>query len=880
MTALSGQASAQAVPSFRVPMGSEPTNTNVAATYDWLSQIGTCSTTCGTGTRTTSYQCQNVADYDYAGAGYGMPEPESACVSTVGSRPADSSSSCTVYSGCGYDWVKPPASQDPVPLESNPKGRIGCGFIHQKFTPFCQRSGGGDTLQMAAGDHRFCSADRPDYNDVAAGVPDALGYDRNVVQTGVCAPQDHDWIQGGFGTWSSDCSTNATRTQVVSCKRRFDGKTYATAAEEDYACGGTRPNATETSARYGSCSYSYAYSEWSAWSSSCDTNAKRTRNATCMRSNDGGEAVAESSCSAAGVTKQGVSETSPQYDSCTYEFKTAAWGAFNSGCSTSAVRTRDVWCQRSNNDRVDNGECTDRGQAMPATTEAAAQYGSCSYSWEQGGFGSWSSGCANAATRTQSVRCKRDLDGATAADTSCSGAKPPFSQTAGEYSSCSYKAGGTPTGWSGWNDGCSTNATRTRQYQCIRSNDGGQIVPDGECLGRGVGLTETQTGEHYGSCSYRLEDSGVGACNGTNKPHYWTCIRTNTGQGVDSATYCGRPNPTYETCTDSYSLRDAGVGACQTNDQAPHYWGCVRDRTGEQVDSATYCGKSNPTYEACRYPWTYRLEDAGVGACNGASKPHYWRCIREQDGAQVDSATYCGRANPTYESCTYTYTLTDGGVGSCQTNNQAPHYWSCRRNETGEPVDSAQFCGRGNPTYETCTYGWSYTAGYGAFSACSNGTQTQSITSCTRADGTAVDPSQCTAAGQPATRSQTCTVQGCPDPNNLSGWGTWHYCSGNARMMTQAELVELYNYNWDVSRFFRAHPNLSCVNDVTMYPTGGTQSDSAEDYYYVSDGVLTPIPYPQTGKTDSTEFWPYSQRPTFGGGSLQHMGWSTKSCVK
>jgi hypothetical protein len=77
-------------------------------------------------------------------------------------------------------------------------------------------------------------------------------------------------------------------------------------------------------------------------------------------------------------------------------------------------------------------------------------------------------------------------------------------------------------------------------------------------------------------------------------------------------------------------------------------------------------------------------------------------------------------------------------------------------------------------------------------------------------------------------------------------------------MMTQAELVELYNYNWDVSRFFRAHPNLSCVNDVTMYPTGGTQS----------------------GKTDSTEFWPYSQRPTFGGGSLQHMGWSTKSCVK
>ena len=980
-------AGAQSTPAFRVPLGSAPTSSNVAATYAWLEQIGSCSTTCGIGTRTTGYQCQNIADYDYAGAGYGVPEADSMCTSTIGARPADVGSSCTVYSGCGYDWVKPPVVQKPIPLESNPTGRIDCGYVNQKFSPVCQRSGGsGGTITMAAGDHRFCSADRPDYNEVAAGDPDALGYDRNVVQTTACAPQDHDWTQSGFGSWSSDCDTNATRVQVVQCKRRFDGKTYGTAAEEDTRCGAGRPAASQTSARYGSCSFRYDYTAWSTWSSDCDTNATRTRTGTCIRSNNGGQTMTDAACTAAGVTKEGVSETTARYGSCTYVYKTATWSAYNSTCSASATRTRDVWCERSNNDRVADSECSAKGLAKPGGSESAPQYGGCTYSWEQGGFGAWSSGCANSATRTQAVRCKRDLDGATAADSSCNAgtrpaasqtssqygscsytpggtvsgwsgwssgcsssatrtrqyqcvrsndggqivpdgeclgrqvnltesqtganyascsytwsqggfgawssscsnnatrtqtvtcrrdldgavvadgnctaARPASSQTSGQYASCGYAAGGAVSGWSGWSSGCSASATRTRQYQCVRSNDGGQIVPDGECLGRQVNLTESQTGANYASCSYVLEDAGVGACNGTtkphywicrrqqtgesvdtnaycgrsnptqescsytytlgdagvgacqtnnqaphywscrrnetgemvdagqfcgrsnptyeacqypftytlrdagvgacngvNKPHYWSCTRDQTGEGVDSGTYCGRSNPTYESCADTYSLRDAGLGACQTNNQAPHYWSCIRDRTGEGVDSATYCGRSNPTYEACTYPWTYRLEDAGVGACNGTNRPHYWGCIREQDGARVDTASFCGRTNPTYEACGFTYTLGDAGVGACQTNNQAPHYWNCRRNETGEMVDSGTYCGRGNPTYDSCAYPWGYTPGYGGFTACSGGTQSQTINSCTRSDGTAVDPSLCTNAGHPATRSQSCQSQ-------------------------------------------------------------------------------------------------------------------------
>ena len=793
-----GMASAQSTPAFRVPLGSAPTSSNVAATYAWLEQIGNCSTTCGTGTRTTSYQCQNIAEYDYAGAGYGLPEATSMCTSTIGASPSDVGSTCTVYSGCGYDWVKPPVEQKAIPLDSNPTGRIGCGYVNQKFSPVCQRSGGsGGTITMAAGDHRFCSADRPDYNEVAAGVPDALGYDRNVVQTNVCAPQDHDWMQSGFGSWSSDCSTNATRTQVVSCKRRFDGKTYGTAAEEDTRCSAGRPAASETSARYGSCSYSYSYGTWSGWSSGCDTSATRDRTATCMRSNEGGSPVAESECTSRSIAKEAVRETSAQYGSCTYAYRTGNWSGYNSSCSANASRTRDVWCERSNNDRVADSECSAKGLAKPVGSESAAQYGGCTYSWAQGGFGAWSSGCSANATRTQAVWCRRDVDGATVSDASCTAPRPASSQTSAQYGSCTYAIEDSGAG-------ACNGSTRPHYWTCRRQQTG-ETVDSGTYCNRpnptyeacpdtyslrdaGVGACQSnnqaphywgcirdRTGEQvdsatycgrqnptYEACSfpytYTIRDAGVGACNGSTKPHYWGCTRDQTGEGVDSGTYCGRPNPTYETCGDSYTLRDAGLGACQTNNQAPRYWSCTRDRTGEGVDSATYCGRANPTYETCTYPWTYRLEDAGLGACNGNNKPHYWNCIREQDGARVDSAAYCGRSNPTYEPCGFSYTLSDGGVGSCQTNNQAPHYWNCRRNETGEMVDSGAYCGRSNPTYDACTYPWTYTPGYGGFSTCSGDTQSQTINSCTRADGTGVDPSTCTNAGHPATRTQSCTA--------------------------------------------------------------------------------------------------------------------------
>lgn len=72
-------------------------------------------------------------------------------------------------------------------------------------------------------------------------------------------------------------------------------------------------------------------------------------------------------------------------------------------------------------------------------------------------------------------------------------------------------------------------------------------------------------------------------------------------------------------------------------------------------------------------------------------------------------------------------------------------------------MDSATYCGRSNPTSETCSYPWTYSAAYGGWSECTSGAQTRAIASCTREDGTSVPTSLCTAAGIAAEQSQSCT---------------------------------------------------------------------------------------------------------------------------
>ena len=753
--AMSAPAMAQETAAFRVELGGDSEETGVPATYAWLEQIGACSTTCGTGTRTTTNQCQNIANFDYSGGGYGAPEDEAYCTAVAGAKPSDVTSSCTVYSGCSYDWVAPPIEQTPIPLGGNPIGRVGCGYVNQTFSPYCQRSGGNTNVVLGAEDHAFCSGDRPDYDPVAAGDPDALGFDRNVTQTGSCTASDHDWNRGEWGPWSSDCSANAVRTRSVSCTRRFDGTT-----QSDASCDQSQDHAsTQTQARYSGCSYERgAVTNTGPWSNGCSSNTTRTITYACRRSD--GTDVAASECTSRGVSITST-ETGSNYASCTYDWvpnnTTSGWGPTSSQCSSSATQTRSVicrrsdgttvsdsncsgprpassrtvadysgcsyargpvtntgpWasgcssntsrtityaCRRSDGTNVSASECTSRGISL-TSTDTGSNYASCSYAWNPNnttsGWGPTSSKCSSSATQTRSVVCRRS-DGATVSDSNCSGTRPASSRQVADYSGCSY-ARGSVTNTGAWASSCSSSTSRTITYACRRSD--GTNVSASECTNRGVSLTSTETGSNYSGCSYARGSV------------------TNTG---------------------------AWASGCSSN----------------TTRTLTY---------ACR-----RSDGTNVSASNCTSR-----------GVSLTST----QSGSNYAGCSYargSVTNTSAWASACSSNTTRTLTYNCRRSD-GTIVSSSNCTSRGvaltttqsGSNYSGCTY----SPNYGSWSTCAPpGRQTRTMTSCRRSDGQNVSTSNCTSAGHPSTQTRSCTVTPGTGPIlwQRGGGGEGYGCANDA----------------------------------------------------------------------------------------------------
>jgi hypothetical protein len=147
----------------------------------------------------------------------------------------------------------------------------------------------------------------------------------------------YSWNVGGWSGWSSTCSSSATRTRSVSC-RRSDGSTV-----HDAFCSTARPSANEVSAQYGGCSFSASYGTWS----SCSSGGEQTRSVTCTRSD--GVQVAASNC---GVTvDSGNKETRSctpapsfptEFDVVWYARDGSYWVPFgNSTCTGSLIGVSD-----------------------------------------------------------------------------------------------------------------------------------------------------------------------------------------------------------------------------------------------------------------------------------------------------------------------------------------------------------------------------------------------------------------------------------------------------------------------------------------------------------------------------------------------------------
>ena len=142
-------------------------------------------------------------------------------------------------------------------------------------------------------------------------------------------------------------------------------------------------------------------------------------------------------------------------DAFTYGWKAGEWNAWDSTCSASATRTRDVYCERSDGTMVADDKCD--AASRPVDSETAEILTGCTYSWEesgfgdcQGGSGSWVTGewqpqracgeveqtrsvtCvfdANSGVQTQMVACRRS-DGELRPDAECDAStRPPAVQS-------------------------------------------------------------------------------------------------------------------------------------------------------------------------------------------------------------------------------------------------------------------------------------------------------------------------------------------------------------------------------------------------------------------------------------------------------------------
>jgi len=380
--------------------------------------------------------------------------------------------------------------------------------------------------------------------------------------------------------------------------------------------------------------YTYAWNN-NAWTTpaACGSTTS-TRSVWCQRSD--GATVADASCSGA---KPATTQAATDYSTCTFAWNQTGWSTPAAcGATTS---TRSVWCQRSDGTTVADANC---GGAKPATSQAATDYSSCTYSWQTGGWSTPAS--CGSVTQTRSVWCQRS-DGTTVADSSCGGAKPATSQSGTDYSSCTYSF--TYGSWS--SPAACGSVTQTRTATCKRSD--GTTVANSYC---GTPVT-SQSGTDYSACTYSFTYgawSTPAACGTVTQTRTATCKRSD-GTTVSNS-YCGTPvtsqsTTDYSSCTYSFSYgawnTPAGCGAVTQTRSAS----CIRS-DGTTV-SNSYCGtpvtsQGGSDYSACTYSFSYGSWSACSASCGGGTQTRSASCVRS-DGATV-SNSYCGTPT-TSQSC-------------------------------------------------------------------------------------------------------------------------------------------------------------------------------------------------------------------------------------
>lgn len=362
-----------------------------------------------------------------------------------------------------------------------------------------------------------------------------------------------------------------------------------------------------------------------------------------------------------------------------YGWTTGSYGAWSATCGT-ATRTRTVKC-------VDDGgvtqpEASCGGLTKPDATETSTQTSSCTYGWNSTSF--VQTPACGATTDTRTVTCKRS-DGTVVADSTCTGTKPPASQTSptANYDSCTYRW--QLSAYGPWSTTCG-NATHTRTKTCLRSD--GATVPDAQAQSRcGDGPFYTANSFTYAEplsesqyfvngCTYAWrtgEWSITPACGATDESRTMQCQRSE-GTTVEDA-----------SCS--------GAGA----------------KPATHRDAAS--GTTN--YAGCTFRWIGSAwSPIPPTTCGLATRTRTLSCVRSDGLASADSACPAGRPDTqtqalSYVGCSYSWRHSGYSLSQCVNSTQTyTGEFSCRRNGTGDWVDAGYCTGRQPSDVQTraCTY--------------------------------------------------------------------------------------------------------------------------------------------------------------------------------
>ncbi|KJE93914.1 thrombospondin [Capsaspora owczarzaki ATCC 30864] len=714
--------------------------------------FGACSPSCGVGTQTRTVECRT-------NAGNGVAASSTYC---TGTQPATSQScnngACPVYS-----WQQSGFGACSVP----------CGSGTQTQTVQCVNTAASNAVVADS----LCTGTKPSTSQS-------------------CSSTACGWFTGSFGACSPSCGAG-TQTRTVECRTNAGN---GVAASSTY-CTDTQPAASQ-SCNNGACgSYVWQQSGFGACSVPCGSGTQ-TQTVQCVNTAASNAVVADSLCTG---TKP---STSQSCSSTACGWFTGSFGACSPSCGA-GTQTRTVECRTNagNGVAASSTYCTG---TQPATSQSCNN-GACPvYAWKQSGFGACSVPCGSG-TQTQTVQCVNTAAGdAIVSDSLCTGTKPSASQ------SCSSTVCGWYAGTFGvCSVTCSGTGTQTRTVECRTNGGNGATVADTYCSG--TQPASSQSCNNGACPTYAWQQSGFGACSPScgagTQTQTVQCVNTAAANAVVSDSLCTGTKPsTSQACNNgvcpSYSWQQSGFGGCTqpcgggTQSQTVQ---CVNTAAGNAVVADSLCTGTKPaTSQSCNTGAcpSYSWQQSGFGACSAScgtgTQTQTVQCVNTASGNTVVADSLCSGTKPASSRNCNTHVCPPAIDCSCTAWSVfAPCSVSCGSGvqksyrTCTEARDGGRTCAQLGLTSTVrqqacntqacpvdCSCG-AWTGPTACSATCGGGKQTYTRT-CTEASAGGLT---CAAMGLKTTRQVTCNSGSCPTPANrdcsCSAWSSWSTCSRN-----------------------------------------------------------------------------------------------------